>query len=249
MSWPSPPSPPSTPYLSAHGRARVTRMLLIAGAIIAGVSMLIAPLELVFPLPTEDDAADNPQGLVFALVQLGIGLLHIFVYIATVVVFLMWLYRAHSNLPAFGTPRHSLSYSSGWAVGSFFVPFVNLVVPYRAVKELWQKSEPFTTSMNADPPFWFALWWLFWIVSNIADRIYFRMSFREGVSIDSLVITSVIADALNVISAIFAIIVVSDIDRRQTEASKSLALELPPVPPPPPRSFDPNPQPLGITSN
>ncbi|QYO65100.1 DUF4328 domain-containing protein [Leptolyngbya sp. 7M] len=48
--------------------------------------------------------------------------------IATIVLFLVWLYRAHKNLFSL-KPTH-LDFSPGWAVGWWFIPFLNLVRPY-----------------------------------------------------------------------------------------------------------------------
>ncbi len=125
---------------------------------------------------------NNPVMVVLALLTVLLAIAQVLVYIVTVVVFLMWLYRAHENLASFGIPSHQIQYSSAWAVGSFFVPIANLIIPYGAIKELWQKSVPNSASMFSalSPPAFFSLWWLFWIVSNIAHQIYFRLSWREA---------------------------------------------------------------------
>ncbi len=237
------PSPTPGLYASAHSRARITRMLLIGLAVMSGLSLVISPLELLFfPLSDDEVAAEGIGTLLFALVLLGLGLLQIMLYVSTVVVFLMWLYRSYENLPAFGTPVRSLEYSSGWAVGSFFDPFVNLVVPYRAVRELWQKSEPFETSLGSQsPPAILPLWWGFWIVSNIASNISLRVAFSDDIARENVVTIGLIADALNIISAIFAVIVVGEIVGRQEAAGKALAFSQA-GPPLPPTSFDELPQ-------
>lgn len=49
-----------------------------------------------------------------------------------------WIYRAHANLHEAGLDE--LRYSPRWSVGSFFVPLVNLVVPFRAMRELHNRS-------------------------------------------------------------------------------------------------------------
>jgi uncharacterized protein DUF4328 len=202
--------------------------------------MVVSALELVFPtLAPEDELQENPGGLVVALLQLGVGSLQALIYIATAVCFLMWLYRAYRNLPSFGTPSQNISYSAGWAVGSFFIPFVNLVVPYRAIKELWRNSSPTNAFLGStSPPSWFPLWWLFWLLSNFASNIYFRMAFREDISREVTAIGGVITDALTIIAAIFAIVVVEEITGRQEEASTALGLGQSPTYPPPPPTFE-----------
>jgi len=232
------------PYVSPRFRARLTKALLIIGAVVAAVSMVMGALELVFPAFTDEgEIEDNVGGFVVALAQLGVGSLQILIYIATVILFLMWLYRSYENLPSFGTPSRNISYSSGWAVGSFFIPFVNLVVPYRAIKELWRNSTTTDAFQRDDSaPSWFPFWWAFWLLSNFASNIHFRLALREDLSREALAIGGVIADALTIIAAILAVVVVEEITRRQEDASNSLSLSHTANHPPPPPTFEARPQ-------
>lgn len=232
-------SPSFRSYVSPRSRARLVKALLIAGAIVDLVAMVVSALELVFPaLAAEDEIQDNPGGLLVALLMVGLGSLQILIYIATVVCFLMWLHRCYVNLYSFGTPTNAISYSAGWAVGSFFIPFVNLVVPYRAVKELWRNSASNAFLRSASRPGWFPFWWLFWLLSNFASNAYFRMTLRDDTPREFIAIAGVITSALSIIAAIFAIVVIEDITLRQEEASASLGLGQPPRQPPPPPTFE-----------
>jgi hypothetical protein len=179
-----------------------------------------------------------------------VGLFGFGIGIATTVVFLVWLYYASSNLPAFGHAPTEIRYSPGWAIGSFFVPFVNLVVPFLAMSELWQKSEVEDTPagswqtgsiLTTDgpqssglPPF-FPMWWLLWITSGFfanfaAINVFFRMSRTTVAGIGLL------AGILRLAAAGLAIMVIREIDRRQTEASEKIPKISAgyPLPPPPP---------------
>lgn len=231
------------PYRSAHSRAQIVVVLLTIGAIIHFLSLLTSALGFFFPSSQGvEEVSSNPIVLMMALLKIGLGLFQFLVYIATVVVFLMWLYRSYENLRAFGVPPHEIKYSSGWAVGSFFVPFVSLVVPYRAVRELWRKSQPPSPLSFGDmgPPPYFPLWWTFWIVSNIANQIYFRLTFEGQMSTEVADIFSIVTDLVEIPAALLAIMVVREIDRRQTETSKLVNVQFP-NPPPPPPSFQPVP--------
>ncbi|HSG33040.1 MAG TPA: DUF4328 domain-containing protein, partial [Sphingomonadaceae bacterium] len=55
-----------------------------------------------------------------------------------VVMSCLWTYRAWRNLHDLGLT--GLRYSPGWAVGSYFVPLVNLYVPFKAMRELYNRS-------------------------------------------------------------------------------------------------------------
>lgn len=244
------PPPYSAPvvqlrYLPTATRARVVIVLLIIGAATSALSMLLAIVELATPgdLLGADEDMSNPITLVFALFTLAVGLLTIFIYIATVITFLMWLYRAHQNLGAFGVAPHQLHYSSGWAVGSFFIPFASLVIPYRAIKELWRKSMPDASAMFSDlnAPAFFPLWWGLWIASNITDQLYFRLTMQESVSADTAATISVVSGILGILAAFFAIKVVREIELRQSESRKRVpSLAAFPQPPAPPQFAPPS---------
>ena len=233
------PSPHPAPFTSAHGRARIVKILLIVGVVATGMSLLAEALSLVFPPLAEDqELGDNPIGLVVTLLTFLLAVLDLIIYVATVVFFCVWLYRAYDNLRAFD-PWSRLDYSPGWAVGSFFVPFVNLVVPYRAVKEVWQKSGPPDERLMSEPgpPASFPIWWLFWLLAGFAGNISLRMSFNENVPERTTTIVSIGADVLFIVAAVFAYLVVDVIDKRQEETSTKLRLREFPGPPPPPANL------------
>lgn len=140
-----------------------TRGILIAGIVIsaigfmAGLVTLIAVLgnaaarDLVTPAAVKGLAAIN------SLLAFG-------VFVASIVMILLWIHRAHANLRAIGLSE--LNYSPGWAVGSFFVPVVNLFVPFRAMRELFNRS-------HGEPAHFAAItvpdvnsWWPCYLVSN-----------------------------------------------------------------------------------
>lgn len=58
--------------------------------------------------------------------------------IAAVVFVCMWFYRAHLNNHMAGI--NYLVYSPGWCVGWFFIPFVQLVMPFLTTREIWRAS-------------------------------------------------------------------------------------------------------------
>ena len=232
------PSPYPAPFSSAHGRARIVKILLVVGAIATGLLLLAEAVSLAFPLTDEQELAENPMAIAIVFIVFLIAVFSLIIYLATIVFYLVWLYRAHDNLRALN-PSRRLDHSPGWAVGSFFIPFVNLVVPYRAVKEVWQKSEPQDEAFLAEPetPAWFPIWWTFWLLSSWAGNISMRLSFNETVSESTSTLISIVASALSIIAAVFAYIVVDLIDQRQEESSARLRLGRFTGPPPPPTNL------------
>lgn len=234
-------APPHPGYVPTQSRANIVCVLLLANAAISLVSGLFSLLELFWPGDMFSEGFENnPVTLGLGLLAILLAIAQILVYIPTVVVFLMWVYRTHENLPAFGVPKHQLQHSSGWAVGSFFVPFANLIIPYKAITELWRKSVPNQTSMFGElsPPGIFPAWWGFWIASNIADQIYFRLSWREEVQSDATAAIGAVGSVLAIVAAVLAVQVVREIQRQQVESSKLISTQPTFISPPAPPQFN-----------
>lgn len=108
--------------------ATLTRIALVLVAVPVLLSLLITLF--VFAMPIYGYLASRTVGVIGTLALPLMAIAALFVG--------LWIYRAHANLFAFGLP--GLAYSPGWSVASLFVPFVNLVVPMRAMRELWNRS-------------------------------------------------------------------------------------------------------------
>lgn len=131
--------------------------------------------ELTVPVssPLEEDTGGF---LSLWLLMIGlIALARLPLYLFTIVTFLIWLNRSYKNLPHLKSENGE--FSSGWAVGWWFIPLANLVKPFQVVRELWNRSDPefepeygFFTSLGGAPGF-MGIWWALWIISNFAIRI------------------------------------------------------------------------------
>jgi hypothetical protein len=125
------------------------------------------------------------------------------------------------------------------AVGSFFIPFVNLVVPYRAVREVWQKSAISEELMLGLPeaPARFPVWWMFWLLGSFVGNISMRLSFNENVPPTTATLVGILASALSIFAAVFAYLVVDAIDKRQEDTTEKLQLGRFSRPQPPPANL------------
>jgi hypothetical protein len=87
--------------------------------------------------------------------------------------FLAWFHRAYGNLRALGVtePR----YKRGWAIGAWFIPFANLVLPKQMANDLWRAGDP---SMQPNDPGWqgrpvaplLHWWWAFYLVGSVVRQ-------------------------------------------------------------------------------
>jgi hypothetical protein len=177
------------------------------------------------------DEARASDGLVRAT-----SLSWLLVFLVTGILWLVWQHRAQSNvrwLTAEGT-----SFTPGWAVGWWFVPFANLVKPFQAVSELWRASVG-GTSWRDQPSSWvLGAWWFAWLAFNLSG-LFGRNG--DATEVDSLITedqASLVSMGLGVVAAGLAIWVVSSIVTRQKGA---IATAPGTTPPPPPLELPPAP--------
>jgi hypothetical protein len=83
------------------------------------------------------------------------------------VLFLRWMYLAMSNVHALGAREVE---SPGWSVGSFFVPFVNLVMPYTAMSQIWRASLSAERWKEEAAPI-VGIWWTLWLLVGVCAWI------------------------------------------------------------------------------
>jgi len=213
-----------TNYPDHYRSLKTLSIVTIAGLAFIGVFELIAIVlglgQIISPDMSFDVDEDGPISA-WLMLQGLILLAQVPFYIGTIVLFLVWLNRAHKNLLAL-RPSH-LEFSSGWAVGWWFVPFANLVKPFQVVREVWWESDPqihdgemFLTASLHSAPAYMGFWWAFWILSNIVANILSRIydpGRMETVFIVGFVF--ILSGVLTAIAAGLAITVVRDITVRQ----------------------------------
>jgi hypothetical protein len=100
------------------------------------------------------------------------------VFAVTAVVTLRWIYLANANARALGA--EDMMVSPGWAVGWFFVPLMNLVMPFVMMRELWKASARPKDWQMESAPAPILLWWILWIASGIAGAVGFSLSLEPG---------------------------------------------------------------------
>ena len=170
-----------------------------------------------------------------------IALLELPLRIACVVLFLVWLHRAYSNL--IPLKAQNLEFTPAWAVGWWFIPFLNLVRPFQVVRELYNESDPAVdpeTGYSYVPggtPMIVGLWWVTFVLAGISHRIGDALYGSGDLpSSEYFPLALLVAGALSAVSAVAAILVVSGVNKRQDERASKLATyigvsDLPPAPP------------------
>jgi len=207
--------------------ARWLVILLVAGAVIDGVAILstVSQVDLLERAQRGETMADGAASA-NDLRQQFIGAVQFIVCVATVVLFLRWISRAYRNLGALSSRK--LSFTPGWAIGAWFVPFLNLVRPFQIVRETWWISSAPSDAERSAPAFspsapavikW---WWAVYLVSGFLGQEVLRTSLSAK-SVPDLLSSSylsIAADSIGIPSALLAIQVVRLISTRQNTAAQ-----------------------------
>lgn len=88
---------------------------------------------------------------------------------------LKWIYRVSRNAHVFAS---GLTVRPPWAVGWFFVPFANLLMPFRGVAQAWRATAEPSRWKSAPLPSILRLWWGLWLFFSLIDNVSFRLELR-----------------------------------------------------------------------
>jgi len=158
-----------------------------------------------------------------------IGFAQFALYVAAGVAFLMWIHRAHRNLPSLGAT--DLRFTPRWAVGWFFVPIMSLFRPYQVTSEIWKASDP---EVNiTDGTAWKSAatspivgwWWALFLISNFVANIALRTVFIGEELSDLLASTYayMVSDAIDVVGILITILMVRRIGQFQEAKNKLIS--------------------------
>ena len=148
-------------YRDASAAAAWTQRLAWASAAVAAGTMAFA-VSRGFS-PAEVGAAEA-----------GLLIVQFLLYIVTAAVTLRWIYLAHVNARALGAS--DMMVSPGWAVGWFFIPLMNLFMPFVAMRELWKASARPRDWQLEPVPAALVMWWILWVGAGIAGVISFSLA-------------------------------------------------------------------------
>jgi hypothetical protein len=186
-------------FKNPTGLARVATGMLVAYMVFKS---LLALGRIAFP-------PDDPMVAVPALLYL----LSLF---ACYIVVGMWIYRTNANTHALGA---EMSTTPGWAIGWFFVPFANLIMPFQAMKEVWTESHQIAgRHEEAESPL-VGWWWGLWIASNISSNLVYYFG---GASPDALELAryiELIAAGISIAASVVLIMMMRRLDEAQLAAS------------------------------
>ncbi len=201
-----------------HTVARCTTYLLFACLVLeAGTlastfshraELRAAAGEPLFPGEASPNATPRP-----AIAKLKLAAL-----VGTGIIWLTWLQRAYRNLALVGSKRSR--FSTRQAIGYWFIPFVNLVLGYQVMKDLWLRSESMNDRDGYDDlpaPALLSGWWgisLTWGVMEPVVAAAARNA-RTPLELTNVTDVALVGSVIGIVATVLAIRVVRGIDERQ----------------------------------
>jgi hypothetical protein len=172
-----------------------------------------------------DSIALAPKGLVLSTTALALmALVTVAVRLGAFIAFITWLYRATKNLPALGVADAGVT--PGWAIGCWFVPFVNIIAPCIVVLRVWRASGPESAPADAQGaqgwPLLYAWWGAFLALSAAGFVVWFARApgGPPGLLTRTQVWAYLCSAIATIVMSLLAVRVVREIERRQTEKSQ-----------------------------
>jgi hypothetical protein len=156
----------------------------------------------------------------------GANAVFVLVQVVLAVLFIVWTFRAAKNNEALD--RRNPRFTSGWAIGGWFIPIANLVIPLMLIQDLWRGATPEiprgdTRWRSARGSVLVGLWWTVWILS-LARIFAGSSSVDDRASLDEIERSNWIALAgvvVAAIAAVLAVFVVRALARRQLDALRA----------------------------
>jgi Domain of unknown function (DUF4328)/Septum formation len=170
------PAPPRPDYKPIALRAQILRWWLVASVGVIGTVIILNAIHLSILDADSFAGADAVVASDKRLAAANAAVMATFVVSA--VLWLVWFHRAYRNLPSF--EPISLRFGTGWAIGGWFVPIMNLFRPKQIANDIWRGTDPQPPQQHGawvDRPVaplvhW---WWGMWLVASVLGNLSFRM--------------------------------------------------------------------------
>jgi len=158
-----------------------------------------------------------------------LGVVTLIVSIISAVTFIQWFRRAYFNLHSL-VPN--LTYTEGWAAGSWFVPIIGFYRPYQIMMELYNKTtarleESKLIDNQSYDYYYVKVWWALWIIVSIIGRVVYKYM-SEAETIDKFIdytVFSMVQSILYIPLSIFTIKVIKEYSKFENILFNDITIE------------------------
>ncbi|MFC7544815.1 DUF4328 domain-containing protein [Plantactinospora sp. GCM10030261] len=173
-----PPASPAFPAQPTATRTYAVRGVGIAAIVAVAATALVDTLLSFWPIigrrmAVRAQQTDDPELLSdAALLEAVLTLPVLACTLAAATLVIIWFYRARKNIEAF--PEATPGMGAGWAIGGWFIPFANLVIPCRVMIQIARGSLG-----RAGAPALIGVWWAGWVINSYGGQLLSRLDQRR----------------------------------------------------------------------
>jgi hypothetical protein len=167
----------------------------------------------------------------FLSLLIGVSqILSVIIFLTSAILYFIWVRRSYRNLHTLQLKPNE--FSSGWAIGSYFVPILNLFRPYTMMKEIWFGSQPDSNLEDENnsefrerrtSTSFLAIWWTACLINASANNYSLRLSLKADTA--QKLLTSywvdIISSVTGIILSLIIIYLVWTINNWQSEKIKN----------------------------
>jgi heme/copper-type cytochrome/quinol oxidase subunit 2 len=158
-----------------------------------------------------------------------VALFQFAVYVAVLVVWLVWFYRAYVNAELYGLV---LRYSKGWAIGAWFAPFLNVLRPKEIADDIARASDPDvpfsqrTVARLAKHPL-ITVWWVAYLIDIAGSQLWSNVAWNEEPGAQpTIIFREIVMTVIDIVAAVLAVLVVRLITHRQEQKNNLMAQQV-----------------------
>lgn len=153
--------------------------------------------------------------------------IEIVAYLATGVLFIVWLHTVHSSERM---DRSVLEHGSGWAIGGWFVPVLSLWRPFQMVTDVRRGA---SGDHNASATLAQGWWWGMWVANSLLSIVVAALYDTASTAPDGPEYADALAQAaswerwcclVGIIGAVLAVVVVRQVTRLVREPARTTAM-------------------------
>lgn len=232
------PPPPPAPMGLPVGGVDLRRGVRVAVMVLLGVCVLVALLHVAATGQQRSAVEDVISGGFMAMDREKINdaddfarsmtILQMLSMLVTAVLWVIWFRRMRLNAEVFAPGTHR--FGSGWAVGAWITPVVNLWFPKQMANDIYRASSP--AGPQSAPKGLLNAWWTVWLASMVVggigtsmyqsanSKIHASVGSDPGDALDTLsssLAVSGLSELLSAAAAVLALLVVRQLSGMQEQ--------------------------------
>ncbi|MGV9391367.1 protein kinase domain-containing protein [Streptomyces olivaceus] len=203
---PSPYGPSAVHSAKPLATALQVLLILFTGLALARFNLLTEAYSRLDALPGDARTSSVDGFTSMRVMSYSVDILGGLLLFATMIVWVCWFRRVRLNAESFSPGR--IRYRPGLAVGAWFIPFANFLIPKQIANDIWTA----TTGRSEGARRWLLhTWWWLWIAEFLTELNNYQNWDEEQFAGEAVshVFSGQVNSAVGVVSAVFAVLFVS----------------------------------------